>query len=131
MVANTENLIPLQFRTPEEQFAICSAGGRASGEARRRTRAMREAAQLLLSSPLVEESDAGTADLLRQLGLEPDQQSAILIKAIQQAKAGDIRSAQFVRDLSGQNGKGEGNPSGEGVDLRSLSVEELERMLRE
>ena len=130
-MANADNLIPLQFRSPEEQYAIRSAGGKASMEARRKVKAMREAAQLLLSSPLVEEKDAETAALLRQLGLEPNQQSAILIKAICQAKDGDIRSAQFIRDLSGQAEKGKAAMLGEEVDLRSLSLEELEGLLGE
>ena len=130
-MANADNLIPLQFRSPEEQYAIRSAGGKASSESRRKIRAMREAAQILLSSPLVEEKDANMADLLRQLGLEPDQQSAILVKLIQQAKEGDIRSAQFVRDLTGQAGKGSPAVTGDGVDLRSLPLETLEEMLSE
>ncbi|MBR5283840.1 MAG: hypothetical protein IKU27_02155 [Clostridia bacterium] len=130
-MANTDNLIPMQFRSPEEQHAIRSAGGKASMEARRKVKAMREAAQILLSSPLVEEKDAKMADLLRQLGLEPDQQSAILVRLIQQAKEGDIRSAQFVRDLTGQMEKGKAAVTGDEVDLRSLSLEELERMLGE
>lgn len=91
---------------------------------------MDEAAQLLLSAPLMEEEDAEAAALLGRMGLEPDQQSAILLQFVRQAKAGDIRSAQFVRDLSGLGKKDGGGPAvAEG--LKKLSVEELERMLGE
>lgn len=126
-MANAANLIPITARSAEERFAICSAGGKASAAARRKAKAMREAAQILLASPLTEAEDAETAALLRQMGLEPDQQSAILLQVIRKAREGDIRSIQFVRELAGQDGKGES--SGMVEDLRRMSVEELERML--
>ena len=50
-MANDENLIPFGERTESEQRAIQSAGGKASGEARRKRKAMKEQAELLLSLP--------------------------------------------------------------------------------
>ena len=91
---------------------------------------MREVVQILLCAPLVEEGDTEMAELLRRMGLEPDQQNAILLRIIQQAKRGDIRSAQFVRDLSGQGEKGSGG-SMVGEALKQMSLEELEQMLVE
>lgn len=44
---NDENLIPLNQRTKSEQRAITSAGGKASGEARRRRKTNAEAIEIL------------------------------------------------------------------------------------
>lgn len=115
-------------RLSEEMPARRASDGKKTS--RRKVKAMDEAAQLLLSAPLMEEEDAEAAALLGRMGLEPDQQSAILLQFVRQAKAGDIRSAQFVRDLSGLGKKDGGGPAvAEG--LKKLSVEELERMLGE
>ena len=90
-------------------------------------RDMCEIIRTLLTSPLVEESDLETADLLCQLGLVPDQMGAILLGVIRKAKAGDIRSIQFVRELSEEGMQARGSVMAD--DLRKLSVEELEGML--
>ena len=42
VLANTENLVSLADRTMEEQRAIASAGGKASGEARRKRKTLKE-----------------------------------------------------------------------------------------
>ena len=47
-----DNLIPLCDRTKEEQRIITTMGGKASGEARRKKKTMREYAQKLLYAPL-------------------------------------------------------------------------------
>jgi|GEM_PF-4276985 len=113
-------------RLSEEMPVRRSAGGKTQ---RHRAESLQDAAQFMLSAPLIEDEDAEAAALLCQMGLEPDQQSAILLRFLQQAKAGDIRSAQFVRDLSGPGKKDRGGAAAEG--LKKLSVEELERMLGE
>lgn len=48
---NEKNLVPFDQRTEREQREIAQLGGIASGRARRRKRAMREAADYYLSLP--------------------------------------------------------------------------------
>ena len=51
-MANDENLIPMNRRTESERREIASKGGKASGEARRKKRDMRKAAETLLNMPV-------------------------------------------------------------------------------
>ena len=51
-MANAENLVPFDERTESEQREIRSKGGKASGETRRRKKAMRQAASMLLNTPV-------------------------------------------------------------------------------
>ena len=91
--------------------------------------AMGEAVQVLLAAPLDEEGEVETAQLLCSLGLEPDQQSAILLQVIRKAKEGDFRSIQMVRELA-ETVEGKARVAFS-EDLRSMTTEELEGMLGE
>lgn len=134
-VANEQNLIPLNERSPEERAAIGSKGGKATAAKKRRAKNMKEAANILLAADLLD--DEATAELLGRLGLEADQQSAILLAAIQKARRGDIEAARYARDTSGQApahqmeiGGIDGKPI-ESLDLQNLSTEELEKIAAE
>lgn len=134
-MANEQNLISLGDRDPEERRAIQSKGGKVTQAKYRKAKSMREAARILLESPLLDDEE--TAELLRRMDLEPDQQSAILLAAIQKAKRGDIEAARYARDTSGQApaqqmeiGGMDGKPI-ETMDLSGMSTEELERLLVE
>lgn len=79
-----ENLIPFNERTEEEQRRIASMGGKASGEARRRKRTMKEQFDLLLSLPVKPDGKIGKkiADVADDLGIpveELDNQMAMCI----------------------------------------------------
>lgn len=133
-MANEQNLRSLGDVPEEERKAIQSAGGIASGKARRKARNMREAARFLLEAPLLDDPD--TAAALETLGLTADQQSAILLKAIQQARRGDMESARYARDTSGQApaqqvalGGVDGKPI-ESLNLSELSTEQLNELLK-
>lgn len=133
-MANEQNLRSLGDVPEEERKAIQSAGGIASGKARRKARNMREAARFLLEAPLLDDPD--TAAALETLGLTADQQSAILLKAIQQARRGDMESARYARDTSGQApaqqvalGGIDGKPI-ESLNLSELSTEQLNELLK-
>jgi len=52
-----ENLIPINKRSAEEAFAIRSAGGKASSEARRRKKTLRTAIEKVLNSKVVHKDD--------------------------------------------------------------------------
>lgn len=133
-MANEQNLRPYGTIPEEEHKALSSKGGKASGEARRKAKNMREAAQVLLSAALTDSPE--TQKALEILGLEADQQGALLLAALQKGKAGDIEAARFVRDTSGQApsqmvelGGIDGKPIQQ-VDLSSLTNEQLQELLQ-
>lgn len=87
-MANEQNLIPGAHKlTVEEQ----SAGGRASGEARRKKKLMREAFEELLSR-----------DYHDQAGNVLDGTSALAAKVFKQAMDGDLKAFEIIRDTTGQ-----------------------------
>lgn len=63
-MANEENLIPFNKRTESEQRAIQSAGGKASGEARRERKKMREQAEMLLALPFQDRKNLNGESML-------------------------------------------------------------------
>ena len=101
-MANKENLVPLNKRTKEEQRKIQSAGGIASGVARRRKRSMKEAADLYLSLPVADQRRWNK--LARKL-VDPediDNQMAMIIGLTEAATRGDARAAAVVVKLLGE-----------------------------
>lgn len=118
-MANDENLIPFQDRTPSEHREIAVAGGIASGESRRKRKAMREQAELLLSLPFqdikVRDADGNVKSLLKEFerlsglkGEEIDNQMAAVIAMWQTALKGGQNSVQAfnsIRDLIGEKPK--------------------------
>ena len=134
-MANEQNLVSFADMSDEKKKAIQSAGGIASGKAKRKAKNLREAAQILLAAKLID--DPETEQALATLGLEADQQGAMLLAALRKSQAGDIEAARFVRDTSGQApaqmvelGGMDGKPL-QGVNLAELSNEELQKLLSE
>lgn len=96
-----EDLIPLNKRTKEEQKKIATAGGRASGAARRRKRTLKEAAEIYLSLPV---SDKRELNRILKTGLdaeEIDNQMAIIVGLGQTAASGNSKAAKVLFDLLG------------------------------
>lgn len=95
------NLKPV--RTEEEAREKGRRGGIKSGEARRRKRDMKKAAQLLMgldiSSPKLQEQvkSFGVADE------DVNNQMAVLVSMFLQATKGNVRAAEFIRDTMGEN----------------------------
>ncbi len=81
-VANTENLVSLADRTTEEQRAIASAGGKASGEARRKRKTLKEELLLMLS--------------------EGETQQSVTLALIEKAMSGDTKAFEVIRDTIGE-----------------------------
>lgn len=99
---NEENLVPLNKRTKKEQRKIAQQGGIASGEARRRKKTMREAAQLLLSLPPTD----GVKKKLQGFDIDQEDlnnQTVLLAAMLREAFNGDVKAAAFVRDTAGEN----------------------------
>lgn len=104
-MANEKNLIPFDERTADEQRQIASAGGIASGAARRRKRALKEAADLYLSLPV---SDKRSWNRLARKGVDPediDNQMAMIIGLTEAATAGDARAGKLIVDILGEDAK--------------------------
>lgn len=107
--------MPLKEFTPEERRENGRKGGIASGIAKRKKSAMRETLEILLAMPLNNKKCHEVEDIqnFAQLkGKNVTVEAAIMIKQIQRALAGDLPSAEFVRDTSGQTPTNNLNVSG-------------------
>ena len=121
-MANEENLIPFQDRTESEHREIAIAGGKASGESRRKRKAMRERAELLLSLPFqgmeitkITGKEVEIKNLLDEYaelsGLAPeeiDNQMAMIISMYQtilKGGMGSVNAFNSLRDLVGEKPK--------------------------
>lgn len=101
-MANEKNLVPFDERTESEQREIASAGGKASGKARRRKKNLKQKMQLLLSLPPAENDQTE----LSAMGVDPDDMDneMVLVKALFLAAAeGDTRAFDRIQDVLGKS----------------------------
>ena len=98
----TANLKPQNTRTKEEQRLIASMGGKASGEARRRKKAMREIAKEILSMPLKDEELDEIVAFAEVKGKNITVSQAALFAQAQKALQGDTSALTFLRDTAGE-----------------------------
>lgn len=101
---NEQNLIPMDQRSQKEARELGREGGRASGEARRRKKSLREAAELYLSLPV---SDKRAWNKLARDGVDPedvDNQMAIIAGLSIKAAKGDAKAAKVLFDLLPSDG---------------------------
>lgn len=116
------NLIPITERTEEEQREMQIRAGKASGEARRRKRDMREMARLMLENTMnddaVVESIGENVELLEDENGKVDKSAmaVMLAKMILEAQSGNVKAADFVRDTAGYKPK-------EQVELEAVVTE--------
>ena len=99
-----KNLIPFDERTEAEQREIAAAGGRASGAARRRKRALKEAADLYLSLP----PDRRRWNALARKGVAPEDidNQMLMIAGLHAAAAeGDARAGRLLVDILGEDSR--------------------------
>lgn len=97
-----EDLIPFNERTKDEQKQIAQKGGIASGAARRRKRALKDAADLFLSLPV---TDNRVYNKLARKGVDPediDNQMAMICGLHAQASLGDARAAKVLIEMLGE-----------------------------
>ena len=102
-MANDQNLIPLDKRTKEEQRAIQSEGGKASGAARRRKRLLKDAVDYYLSLPV---TDSKVFNKLVKHGVETDDidnQMAMIVGLHARATLGDAKAAKVLVDILGEH----------------------------
>ena len=91
----------LKRPSSEEARELGRRGGIASGAARRRRKALREAADIFLALPL---PDKDEVKRLRKLGLDRDDidvQMGIVARLAQMAMLGDTKAARLLIDIVG------------------------------
>jgi len=81
-MANEQNLIPVTKRTPREQREISSMGGKASAEAKKARKTLKETLLLMLE--------------------EGDTQNNITLALLDKALKGDIKAYEVIRDTVGE-----------------------------
>lgn len=102
---NEKNLIPMDQRSESEARELGRQGGIASGAARRRKRALKEAADIYLSLPV---SDKRKWNRLARKGIDPeeiDNQMAMIVGLAEAATEGDSRAGRLIVDILGEDGK--------------------------
>ena len=115
-----DNLIPFDQRSEDEQREIRRKGGIASGVARRRKRALKEAADLYLSLPV---SDKRTWNRLARRGIDPediDNQMLVIAGLTDAAACGDAKAAAVLFKALGED-----VPPGEANEDQLLEAKKL------
>lgn len=91
--------------TPEERREAGRKGGIASGEAKRRKKAMRERLEVLLELPIKSGKKADLESIKNFTALKGANitvEDAVMLAQIQKALKGDTAAAIFVRDTVGE-----------------------------
>lgn len=102
MASGHENLIPLNQRTKVEQRKIASAGGKASGEARRKKADFRKTLNTLLTAEI---DSPEWSPMLEALGLDSTLESAVNAAMIKEALMGNVKAYEAIAKYSGQSEK--------------------------
>ena len=100
-MAGYENIKDKGFdsRTTEDLREIATAGGKASGEARRRKSNFRKVLNMLLTAEI---DNPEWTPTLKALGLDSTLESAVNAAVIKKALAGNVRAYEAIRDTLGQ-----------------------------
>ena len=105
-MANKQTLQPFTSeQSRDEAVKNGRKGGKASGEARRRKRDMKERLQILLSMSIKDGKGADIEKIKNFGSLKGENitvEDAILVAMIQKALKGDVSASNFIRDTSGQ-----------------------------
>lgn len=91
--------------TPEERREHGRKGGIASGEAKRKKKAMRETLDVLLAMPMKSGKFADIEEIKNFAALKGKNinvQEAMIISMLQRAMRGDVKAAEWIRDTAGQ-----------------------------
>lgn len=99
-MANNENLKPV--RTKSEARERGRAGGKASGEARRKKADFRRTLNALLTAEI--DSPEWTP-VLKSMGLDSTLESAVNMAMIKEALAGNVKAYMAIKDVLGQTSK--------------------------
>lgn len=101
-MANPENLIPNDQRTPSERRANASKAGKASGEARRRRKNMQEMCKFVLDMPLKNGAVDEIMAFEEVKGANVTVEQAAVMAVANKAIRGDHAALAFLRDTAGE-----------------------------
>lgn len=100
-----DNLVSMADFTAEKQREIARMGGKASVEARRKKKALREICETLLALPATPEMLSKIQDSAKAIadaqGAPLTMYDAIALAQIIKATRGDTAAAQYIRDSAG------------------------------
>ena len=106
-MANKQNLIPIELvnarKTREERKESASKAGKASGEAKRKRKAMKEQMEMLLSLPFKNKKQF---NFMKDLGIEEndiDNQMALIVALYGKALKGDVQAFNTIREVTQDN----------------------------
>ena len=100
-MANEKNLIPQAQRSPEEARENGRKGGKASGEARRKKKTLRELVELFGELGV----NPDTRKLMKQLGIPEDlmtRKMQPVVALFNKANKGDVSAFNAIRDIIGE-----------------------------
>ena len=92
----------LKTPTAEEAREKGAKGGRASVEARRRKKTMREVYESLRNLEVVPSHTEALQEMLQEKLPTVTVDEAIMLAMIAKAERGDVQAAQFIRDTAGE-----------------------------
>lgn len=101
-MAGTANLIPFNKRTETEQKEIARQGGKASGEARRRKKSLKELGDMIGSLSVKSEKNKA---IMRAAGIEDEdmiRDTAMLFMLEAKAEKGDTNAIALIAKIRGQ-----------------------------
>ncbi len=101
-MANDQNLIPNEARTPEERRENARKAGKASGVARARKRTLRELAEIIGSMPT---KNPKTIAIMEKAGFKPEEMTndmATMLAMQLKSQAGDVSAAKLLAEMRGQ-----------------------------
>ena len=102
IMANEKNLKPV--RTKEEARIRGAAGGKASGESRRRRKSLKESMNMLLEMPISNQRDFNKAMKMGYSPEDTDNSIMVVIALYERAKTGDVAAIKELRGLIGEDG---------------------------
>lgn len=125
-MANEQNLIPFNERTESEKRAIATAGGKASGKARRNKKMLRDCIDYLLEreDKAVLDTEGNPMSGAEQLAYN------LFVKALGEpdtAKA--ARAFEVLRDTAGQKPVEKVETKQTVIDMSGFTTEQLKGML--
>lgn len=99
---NEANIAPYRFKPGDDARTRGSAGGKKSGETRRKKKQMREVANMILGLKI---DRADVSELCAALGIDEEEatvQFVSLMAIANNAMQGDIKALEFLRDTAGE-----------------------------
>ena len=98
-----KHLIPINERDPEEARLMRQKGGYASAEANRRKKTMKQCMEILLNMNVL---DKETIKEMKRMGIDARELTYLMLISVGMVKSasrGNIRAAQEIRSLMGEN----------------------------